>query len=459
MYTTNGTRNPIVLSSCSPQTQPQKKQTALSIPRARGNLFALATSNGSIVNVPDSLMAGIQKVDKKASEQPANIGRAYHPLNFDKLKQLGTISEHHAACIEIKAAAIFGLGFVLDKQTSTNENLTVFDRLDSRVDKLLDPLCIHSFSDVMMSAGLDYCETANGYIEVRREGAGGKIVGIYPCPSSTVNIYVEDQSNFHYEIDPEEGSGPVKFARFGDSLRLQSSLNGTDIKSELIHFRKPTNKNRWYGVVDWLSVVPQIELYSALLQYKHDFFLNRGVPEFMLFVTGGIVPPEKWKDIENALKANIGSGNSHKSIALNLDGENITIEVVKLALDNPGEDTFSGTKEALALGIVSGHRVPPLLAGILIPGKLGASNELPNAIRAFQSFVISQEQRTIYQTLAKTLGDPAKNGGLALSAENFKMYTVTDEIDVMQMDTSMRMRQTETAAAAEGRNLDAGLKQ
>src|SRR4030066_147961 len=61
--------------------------------------------------------------------------------------------------------------------------------------------------------------------------------------------------------------------------------------SEVIHFRKPSSASRWYGVPDWLAAVPKIELSHCMDQFQLDFFTNRGVPEFMLFILGAQVTP------------------------------------------------------------------------------------------------------------------------------------------------------------------------
>jgi hypothetical protein len=122
--------------------------------------------------------------------------------------------------------------------------------------------------------------------------------------------------------------------------------------------------------------------------------------------------------------------------------------------------------EALATTIVSAHRVPPILAGILIPGKMGAANELPNSIMAFQTLVIGPMQ-TIWQSiLGATLGGKF-NGGLGLKPKDFEFKSIVDAMaDGLQKlnpqkgaaDTLGGMRSTLPEAAAEGRNLNDGVK-
>ena len=152
-----------------------------------------------------------------------------------------------------------------------------------------------------------------------------------------------------------------------------------------------------------------IELKMCLKQYKYDYFNNRGVPEILITATGGTVSKEMWTNIENIVKANIGLGNTQKSAAINLDNPEIKFDVLKLGAESKAEDDYEPVSNALALQIVSVHGVPPLLAGILIPGKLGASNELPNAMMAFQQLRISKAQKIFTRMLGKTLGDKEGN--------------------------------------------------
>ena len=102
-------------------------------------------------------------------------------------------------------------------------------------------------------------------------------------------------------------------------------------------------------------------------------------------------------------------------------------------------------------------------AQILIPGKVGASNEMSNAVVTFQGLVIGPKQLIFEDTLDCTLGDPSRNGGMALKRGDFTLKTVVDEMaealeKLNPMQTMGGMRQGLGEAAQEGRDLNAGLK-
>jgi len=388
--------------------------------------------------------------------------------------QFQTSNEHHGTCIHTKVAATVGLGFAdsrkkkIDPATAQVE----WEDVESKVDETLNPLCEINFQDVLSDVIEDFWQVGNGYMEIVRRGNGKQITGIHHLPAPQVYVFIEDSSyRFHYEIISDEGKPPRRFARFGELEEFKTRLNSSnkaidftvgeeaqDSISEVIHFRRPSSLSRWYGYPDWMSCVPSIELVQCLHLFKYDFFLNRGVPEFMLFILGGKLKKDDWQKVEDALKANIGKGNTHKSLALNLAQQEITVQLEKLAMEGKQDDGFENTKDNLAMGIVTAHRVPPLLAGILIPGKLGASNELANALMAFQALVCGPAQRHIQQTLGYTLGNSSPNGGLSRRPTNFKFRKITEEIDIGQMDTISRMREPVASAKAKGRDIDEGLK-
>jgi hypothetical protein len=476
------------------------------------SLYPTSDSDGERVSAVSIFKEAISKA--KSSGQGASPGVKDHPFDRSRVAYLQTINEHHATCIHTKVASTVGLGFLTEqdraKRTALGEatmeaikppkpgekppvpaegpkpiqkafpapqpapmsgpqvGQKPSNYTQATTDELLNPLCRFSFADVLNDVVEDFWQVGDGAIEVIRKG--DEIVGLYHIASQHLNVEVETKEQaekgesghyYHYKfVGGEEGSEKI-FAIFGDKedmLKRLESQEDPDSVSEVICFRKPSSLSRWYGFADWVAATAAIELVQCLRQQKYDFFNNRGVPEFILFVLGTTLSETQWTSIENSMKATIGSGNAHKSIALNITNPEAKIQLEKLALEGKQSDDFTGMADSLALSIVTAHRVPPLLAGIQVPGKLGATNELPNALKAFQLLVIGPAQRIIHQTLSSTLGNAELNGGLALTPDNFELKTITDEIDLGAMDTMSRMRQTLPEAQAEGRDLNAGVK-
>lgn len=426
-----------------------------------------------------------------SSSQGTDTGIKEHPFDYDMVARFQTANPHHGRCIHTKVSATVGLGFETEadkarmraKRQGLPEPDSSAEQEISKVDTVLDPLTRHSWQDLLNDVAEDYWQTGNGFIEVVRQELkdDSDVIGLYHIPAREVKVNVEDRRyNYHFEVtSPDDVGGSRLFARFGDLERFVEAhkegstrstpgqlgrlqiTTGSDgqrgiITSEVIHIRRPTSLSRWYGFPDWLSAVPSIELAQMLIQHNYDFFLNRGVPEFMLLLFGQRLDKATRATLEKTLQPVTGLGNSHKSVIVSLP-LNSKAQMEKLALEHSADgQMFSAMSDNLGLQILSAHGVPALLAGIQIPGKLGASNEMVQAMIMFQILVISPAQRIFERTLTKCLGD--ENTGLDLSAGDFTLNKLLTQIDLPALDTVARQRQDPTEASAQGRTPDQGLR-
>jgi hypothetical protein len=450
---------------------------------------------GDVTNFLGEVLKAVTP-DSSSAQDPKS-GRKAHPVNIPRILDLRHLSPYHATCVSSKVQSTIGLGFVTEEdkkrkklkeemsqagrpvapggiqppQKPKGVNKGSGDSNTSPVAKALDPLCRISFQDVLSAVVDEYYQVGNGYIEVVRSKADGPVVGLHYLPAASVYMVVMPDHTIYYEIVSVKepggsfsfaGGGKRVFAAFGKTKELQG-LNDPNIQvyegpkgqvSEVIHFRKASASSRWYGFPDWISGVPCVEISQKLRQYQHDFFDNRAVPEVIIAVTGGVLDDAVLKKIEAGLFRTMGSGQSHKSMVVNLP-DNIALQVEKLAGDSSNDNAQSGLANSLAMEIVTAHRVPPLLAGIQVPGKMGASNELVSAIKGFQALVIGPEQQVIETTLKNTLGGAGISG---LSAEDFDLCTITDEMEIEQLDTISRMGNEFASPQNQGRDPNQGLK-
>lgn len=417
------------------------------------------------------------------SNQGSFLGRRERPLDFDRVAELKDHNVHHSAALEAKVRAAVGLG-----------------HRQQRIHDELDPLCVVSWQDTLDAAISDYCEFGNGFIEVVRD-EGGAIASLYHIPACDIWVFVEDNDNvFHYELSDRGGHKPtltsltgLRFARFGerDDFIRRHKVTGERRKrvSEVIHFAMNRGRrSRHYGYPDWVAATPAMELDHCVTQYAFDLFINGGIPEGIFSVTGQRLAPDDWQAIKDEFRKHQGIGNRRKLMLLNIAGTELKVQLDKLTLDGQTTGDNQALVDDQALKIVSAHRVPPLLCGIQIPGKLGAANEMSNSIMAFQTLVISHVQKAISTVLATTLGDAAL-GVEGLSEDDFRgvgtgdpepdptkppnmttgmpalrpkdhkgngFHTIVDEIDLGTMDTVSRMRTSVPEANARGRDLSAG---
>lgn len=397
------------------------------------------------------------------------------PVNIRECIKLKDWSPHHTSCITTRKNCIVGLGFMSDDDLNgdgtIDENektaaqaatlLTGAPYVKSKVDEVLDPLTMFGFSNDLMDWVEDFLDVGTAYLEVARKGEEIRYVGALPADSVRI---IKQGTEIYFKVN-EAGGNPKYFSRFGTDNKAWLFSNGPykssttvqpDDVSEIIMLSKPTNRCRYYGYPDWVAAAIDIDLLKKAKQYKADFYHNRGVLDFILTVTGTNVDDTEWQKIVDKISETSADGSGFKNMALNFAQEGAVIQIDKLAADMATEEQFAKDNEVFSQNIVSAHGVPPTLANILIPGKLGATNEFVNAISSFQLLRIGPDQRIVQKTLANTLGNPALNGGLDLKEDDFRLRTVTSQLNLQAFDTMSRMR--EEATTSGDRDLEDGVK-
>ena len=373
------------------------------------------------------------------SNQSESAGLQWHPFDMCEVAAYKFDSIYHQTCVNTKIAATVGLGHT-----------------DKKTDEKLNPLCAVSWQDTIESVCDDYFQMGNGWLEVRRKD-DKEITGLHHAKAPHVYIVLEDEfgENFHYEMCAASGAYH-KFARFGDLAGFRERHPNQERVSELIHLRRSNSYSRWYGFPDWLACFPTIDIAKAMRQHQMSFFKNRGVPEFISW-SKGIIDDDCLDAIKEAQQDHVGAENAHKNMHIHFQDNDAEFHVEKLNVEAKTESMFLMLNEATSRDIVSAHRVPPILAGILVPKQLGAANEVINALLSFQILVCGPEQKRLKTMLGCTLGD-ARFSNLGLSEKSFEWDKITKEFNLDDMDTVARMRQPLPQAQAQGRDIKEGLR-
>lgn len=448
-------------------------------------------------------------IPPRGSAQWRPVGKVQHPINYENAIKLMLSVDIQQTCIQTKRDATVGLGFETEEdqlardrkkeldqqaqdvamgrvQTPSKPPTTPANKADgegtppgvppsdgdpkasgskkpqmtkSKVETALDPLCDAGFQSLMNQCGEDFENTGMAYLEVVRESDDpkSKIVSLWHMPASLVFVVNESKKpNYHFQV--ADGNRNLRYVRFGDLERFKQdnpNVKQPEGLTELIRIRLPNSIDPHYSFPSWISVVPWLELAQMLLQYHFDFFQNRAVPSLLVLLTGGKVTDKEMTDLQMQLKETVGPGKRFRSLLAALQNPNIQAHIERLASES--NDTFESLWSAVQLKIVSSHRIPPLLAGVTLPGKMAASNELPNALIAFQTLYIGPNQRLFEYALGSTLG--SEDAGLGLQPSDFRLKKITDFYDMGQVDTMSRMRETATEAQLSGRKLQDGLKE
>lgn len=491
----------------------EKKNRYQAIAQTAPGLFPSGVGDSVLQKAFDSNIIGKELKEAGVTNVPQAVRILPMPYSKKTIMQLMNVDVHHMRCLAAKVAATTGLGFMTDEevqrkdrerrlqdmaQMALNEpdspalakasedllkELVDPSRKRAKADEILDPLCQFTFQDLLSSANWDL-EHGDGYIEVKRD-QNDKIVGLHRLHADSVWVVVDTGTGgFHYMVRANAGATGTNtrhFCQFGKKdafmlkikekdfgsnmqdvasfLGLSFGVSGKDPKrediSEVIHFRGPNAFSNYYGYADWFPAVPQLELSKAVTRHKFDYYYNRGVVEFLVSVIGTKIDDDDWNEFVDKLNSNQGTANKRKSGAINLRDELAKVDVHKLGAEVDSA-TFKEDSETIASKVVTAHGVPPVLANLQIPGKIGAANETVSALLAFQLLTIGQRQRHIERTLAATLG--SKEAGLNLTEDNFVLRRITDLMNMENADTASRMRTELPVAQAQGRKVEDGLK-
>src|SRR5688572_22729355 len=273
-----------------------------------------------------SMLARLRKaLVRKEGEGETNQGVASgtrpHLINKRVARDLRDFNPVHSTCLDAKESATVGLG-----------------HRDEEIHKVLDPLCTFSWQDVLDACGVDFWETGECFIEAVVDPENEfRVLGLHHLESLQVEVEVEEDDradNFHYVVNGETGAGKsTVMARWGDLKALRERFNsarpaptrrtalvGEIVDSVVIHIRQSNNRSRYYGYPDYMSAVPSAELVQCMTQHEFDFYFNRGVPEFLMFLIGRQVTKEAWNEIKSMIQASQGLGNSHKTGAVHIAG-------------------------------------------------------------------------------------------------------------------------------------------
>jgi len=447
-------------------------QIALQVVASTYNLFGAKFADGVLNAISKSSKAPLPA--PRSGSMRKGVTKYPHPVAMDSVYALKDISGHHSSCIQAKKYATVGLGFIDEGDATSNTSdtqqamemasslLTGRGHVMSKVDEALDPLTNFGFMNELLDACEDFMDVGTGYLEAHRD-ENDKIDGLSQIPAKDVWTCTYDGRVF-YQYQPYGGLTQY-WVPFGKAnrdwiLSGEGPFKGSGLKpenvSELIPFIQPSNRVKYYGYPDWLSASVDIDLLKKSKQYKADFYHNRGVLDKVLVVTGAMVESDDWTKIKNAIKSSIGGGNNFNSAAFNFSNEKAKVEVLNMGADGKTEEQFAKDVETLTQNIVSSHGVPPLLANILIPGKLGASNEFISALMTFQLLRINAYQNVFEKMLAKSLGGDEGIDGL--EADDFRLRTITSQIDVASADTMGKMRSEAVDPKNKDRDLKDGVK-
>jgi PBSX family phage portal protein len=353
------------------------------------------------------------------------------PYNVLYLAQLYDLSPFHHAAVDAKVSNTVGLGYkfeetqkVLDKLEDVSEDEESQNRLRRKIsrakvllrDKLESLNSDDSLEEVLTKVYKDLEVTGNAYLEVGRTSAGDiGYIGHIPAITMRIRRHRDGFVQVVY-------NRYTYFRNFGDKT-TQDQI-GTDPRpNEVIHFKKYTPTNTYYGVPDVLSAKNAVAGDEFASRYNLDYFENKAVPRYIITVKGARLNADSERKLLEFFQIGL-KGKNHRTLYIPLpaDGENSRVEFEMHPVEAGIQDSsFSNYTIENRDRILIAHRTPL--------SKIGHGTPSPLDDKIFKEQVTRPAQDALEMQINKIVKEFTD-----MFAFRFEELTLTDELAQAQID-------------------------
>lgn len=358
------------------------------------------------------------------------------PYNLMYMAQLYDISPFHHAAVNAKAANVVGLGYhfeetpaLLDKIEDALSDPKKLDKLRRKImrgkkdleDYLESMNSDDSFLRIMEKIYIDYETTGNAYMEIGRTSTG-KIGYIGHIPTITMRIR-RHRDGFVQVVYNRY----TYFRNFGDSTTIDQI--GTDPQpNEVIHFKKYTPTNTYYGVPDILSAKNAVAGDEFATRFNLDYFENKAVPRYIITVKGAKLSADSERKLLEFFQTGL-RGRNHRTLYIPLpsDGENSRVEFKMEPVEAGIQDSsFHNYTQENLNRILMAHNTPITKIGGADVGGLAAAAA---ADKMFKEQICRPAQDRLEQKINMVIREFTDAFVL-----RFDELTLTDEITQSKID-------------------------
>lgn len=398
----------------------RRKFTKENVPGVRQHQFTKILAN----------RAGSVKSKQWQDDTPLNMYSAADcaqpTYNMEYLAKLYDADPYHAAAVDALVDNIVGLGYYLDFSRKTDKariraakkNPDSKAKLEEKLEDIrfeLDEFISSlnqsdTFDETLEKVARDRFTMGNGYLEVGRT-VDGQIGYIGHIPAHTMRVRRLRDGFVQYV-----GSRPIFFRNFGD--RTTPNPFGIETPNEIIHFKRYSPVDTFYGVPEITSAITAIAGNKFANNYNIEFFENKAVPRYIVKTRGINLSLPQQKELLKIFEANV-KGSSHRTIIIPLPrAENIDIEFEAIET-KVQEGSFSNYTKANIETILARHRVPANRLGSANSSGTSANRD---ADKIFKESVCRPQQRIFEKLVGRVISEISNMFVFKLNE-----YTLTDE--------------------------------
>lgn len=273
------------------------------------------------------------------------------PINLHDLESLLRVGIHHASALQCK----------LNVVVSTFEPSKWLSRAEFK------------------KLAFNFLVLGNGYLQVERNVFGAplrlkNLLGLYVRRASKS---YKDQGYFYLR------------GRVADDDNFMP-------ETDVLHLMQPDLRQEVYGVPDYLAGLGSAELNQAATTFRRRYYENGSHAGFIVYATDNNLDHDDWNNLKAQFKAAQRDGN-FKNVFLrspnagNTDG----IKLIPIS-EVAAKDEFINIKNVTAQDMLTIHRVPPALMGV-VPQAAGGLGDARTAAEVFAANEIAALQASFLE--------------------------------------------------------------
>lgn len=206
---------------------------------------------------------------------------------------------------------------------------------------------------------LDYIVFGNAFIE-KRLSVTGQLLKLETSPAKYTRRGVEE--DVYWFVD-----NYITPHAFG--------------QGSLFHLQEPDINQELYGLPEYLSALNSAWLNESATLYRRKYFLNGAHAGYVMYVTDPAQNSQDVTALRDMMTKSKGSGNFKNIFYHAPGGKSDAIKIIPLS-EVATKDDFFNIKNATRDDLLSAHRVPPQMMGI-IPNNTGGFGDVEKAAKVF----------------------------------------------------------------------------
>lgn len=283
----------------------------------------------------------------------------------------------------------------------------------------------------------DFFRTGNAFFE--RAEVGG-VVMCYHIKTKNIRI-LKDYSgciisnDFFSDRNTISTKNSTFLPLFPESYKDENGVNRS-----IVHISADKIQNEYYGEPDSVAALVDMALEYRISSWNLSEFDNGFRPSSLMQFVGDYEAEEAMEYLYDMQKKFTGDGNNGKIVMQVVPNKELFANIQQLQTTQDGD--FSELAQRVETNILKAHRLPKVLAGIPIAGKLGGdTKEIETAYNYTMNTVIYPVQAEFVERLKEPFFDIVAGDGLDYEIIDNPPITITAQLDVNEILTTDEKRQ------------------